>query len=309
MDTILLFYSYFHLDYPERVKNWQMELCKELNLKGRIILAHEGINGTLGGSTENIEKYKAAVKNHPLFKGVDFKESPGAGDDFPRLRIVVKREVVNLGLDPELITAKDGGKHLKPDEVHELLTNKPDNLIVLDARNKAEWKIGKFVDAITPDIDTFRELPEYIDQNLEQFKDKQVLMYCTGGIRCERASAFLKSKNIAQEVYQIEGGIQRYTDQYPDGYFRGKNYVFDGRVAVKINDDILSECLHCNKPCDDYANCLNAVCNEHFICCPECFKQFNQTCSTECMELVASGKATTRPERYRTACSLEAPKK
>jgi len=305
MDTILLFYSYFHLEYPERVQKWQLELCKELGLKGRIIIAHEGINGTLGGATEKIERYKKAVENHPLFKGIDFKESSGVGNDFPRLRVVIKNEVVNLGLDPKTITADKGGKHLTPQEVHELLSNKPENLVVLDARNKVEWAIGKFTNAITPNIETFRELPEFINQNEEQFKDKQVLMYCTGGIRCERASAFLKSKNITQEVYQIEGGIQRYTEQYPDGFFRGKNYVFDGRVAVKVNDDILSNCLHCKQPCDEYVNCLNGVCNEHFVCCKQCVANHNQTCRIECNELVTTGAVQTRPVRYRNACIID----
>ncbi len=121
-------------------------------------------------------------------------------------------------------------------------------------------------------------------------------MYCTGGIRCERASAYLNEKNIAKNVYQMSGGIHRYAEQYPDGYFRGKNYVFDGRIAVKINNDILSTCTHCAQLCDDYHNCLNAQCNKHFISCSPCVENLKKTCSDSCALLITENKTTTRPE-------------
>ena len=146
-----------------------------------------------------------------------------------------------------------------------------------------------------PDINHFRELPEYIDTHLDQFKDKQVLMYCTGGIRCERASAYLKSKNIAKQVYQIEGGIHRYVEQYPDGFFRGKNYVFDNRITLKVTDDILGTCLICTTLCDNYTNCLNAKCNKHFICCDPCLNKLNNTCNTVCHDFVGHNKVNKRP--------------
>ena len=187
---------------------------------------------------------------------------------FPKMEIKVKKEVVHLGIDPEALTINSGGDHLNPDQVHELLKNKPEDLVILDARNDYEWRIGKFENAITPEIKNFRELPEFIDENIDTFKDKQVLMYCTGGIRCERATAYLNEKNVAKKVLQIEGGIVRYCEKYPDGFFRGKNYVFDRRVAVKINDDILTHCDLCNATCDEYTNCINAECNEHYIHAP-----------------------------------------
>lgn len=295
MGKLILFYKYVEVQYPKQILKWQTKICQELGLKGRVILAQEGINATLAGDSAPIDRYKILMDNHPLFGGIDFKESEGNADYFPRLRIVVKDEIVRLGIPADKLKAAQGGKHLTPAQVHQLLKNKPENLVILDARNRYESKIGTFTDAITPEIAHFRDFPEYIDKNLEQFKDKQVFMFCTGGIRCERASAYLKIKNVAQEVYQLDGGIQRYIEQYPDGFFRGKNYVFDGRIAVKVNDDILSSCELCSKPSDDYNNCMNADCNKHFVSCASCYQDYNQTCSKKCLELLAENKVAQRP--------------
>lgn len=294
MGKILLFYKYIDIQYPEQVKKWQFEICQSLGLRGRIILAHEGINGTVGGSPEATQAYVEAMNAHPLFGNIDFKEAPGGSDYFPRLRIVVKKEIVHLGIDPTQLSAKNAGKHLTPAQAHELIKQKPDNLVILDGRNNFEARIGKFEGAITPDINYFREFPAYIDQHAEQFKDKQVLMYCTGGIRCERASAYLKEKGITQEVYQIEGGIDRYVQAYPDGFFRGKNYVFDARVAVKVNDDILTSCDICQTPYDDYTNCLNAECNKQYIACEPCITVLENCCSTQCQRLVEAKNVVVR---------------
>lgn len=300
MGKILIYYKYVPINDPQEVVNWQKAVCLALGLKGRILIAKEGINGTVGGSDNAAEIYKKIMLSHPLFDDVDIKESEGAADHFPRLRVVVRNEIVTLGVDPEKITAKDGGKHLTPDEVHTLLSNRPEDLVILDARNDFESAIGAFKDSITPPIKHFRDLPKYIDEHLDQFKDKKVLMHCTAGVRCERATAYLKSKGVAKEIYQIEGGIHRYIEKYPDGFFRGKNYVFDGRLSVKANDDILGKCALCSIPCDDYNNCLNADCNKHFICCDDCIQKYNYTCGTNCFELVANNKARLRP-LYRTA--------
>lgn len=295
MGKVIIFYKYVDIQYPKQVLKWQTRVCEELGLKGRIILATEGINATLGGEKDHIDRYKDLMNYHPLFGGIDFKECDGDADYFPRLRIVVKDEIVKLGIPADKLKASDGGKHLTPAQVHELLTHKPENLVILDARNNYESKIGTFTGAITPDIKHFRQFPEYIDNSLEQYKDKKVLMFCTAGVRCERATAYLKVKNVAQEVYQIEGGIQRYIEQFPDGYFRGKNYVFDGRITVRVNNDILSSCEICAKPYDDYNNCLNASCNKHFIACPDCIQQLKNTCSSTCRELLETKKVAPRP--------------
>lgn len=295
MGTILLFYKYVNIPQPKRFAKWQKKICEELGLRGRVLIAQEGINGTLGGSTQAIDRYKAIMLADPSFADIDFKENEGSAEHFPRLRIATRATIVNLGIDPRELTAQQGGTHLSPEEVHTLLLNKPDNLIIFDARNEVESAVGKFTDAITPAIKYFRDLPEYIDNNSDLFKDKQVLMYCTGGIRCERASAYLNTKGIAQQVFQLEGGIHRYAEQYPDGFFRGKNYVFDNRIATKVNDDILGSCSICAISCDDYLNCLNALCNKHFICCASCKETLQNTCSVQCKTLVLEKKAPQRP--------------
>jgi UPF0176 protein len=202
-----------------------------------------------------------------------------------------------MGVDPSQVTVQDTGIHLTPDQTHELLSNRPDDLIVLETRNDYEWEVGRFEGAENPNIKTFREFPAYVDQNLERYKDKEVLMYCTGGVRCERATAYLVQKNVAKKVYQIEGGIVRYIEKYPEGHFRGKNYVFDNRITVRANHDILSNCLHCPTKSDDYTNCLNALCNKHFTVCTPCNTQFANCCSEHCKNLVATKQTITRDSR------------
>jgi predicted sulfurtransferase len=295
MGKIILFYKYVSIEYPKQILKWQHKICTDLGLKGRILLAPEGINATLGGSIENTERYKQIMNNNILFNNIDWKESVGDADDFPRLQITVKPTIVNLGIDPEKLTPAQGGRHLNPQEVHDLLSLKNENLVILDTRNDYEYAIGRFTDAINPDIKNFREFPEYIDKNIDMFKGKEVLMYCTGGVRCERATAYLKEKNVAKEVYQIQGGIHRYVEQFPDGYFRGKNYVFDKRLALKVNDDVLSDCFICHEPCDSYINCINSLCHVQIISCASCQKEYNFTCGPDCQALVAQAAVPIRP--------------
>lgn len=296
MSKIILYYKYVRINEPEAMVNWQRELCQALNLKGRILIAKEGINGTLGGTNEAIELYKKAMLNHSLFNDIDFKESHGSDKHFPKLQVKIKSEIVKLGIDPELIKAEDGGIHLTPEEVHELITKNldKDDFVLLDTRNDYESNIGTFVNAITCNTKTFREFPAYIDQHLNTFKDKKVIMFCTGGVRCERASAYLKSKNVAQEIYQIKGGIHRYVEAYPDGFFRGKNYVFDGRIAMQVTNDVLAQCEHCHIIYDEYTNCFNAECNRQIIVCPTCIEIYHNTCSETCKDLVQNLKVNIR---------------
>ena len=299
MHSIILFYKYVSIQYPQQILKWQKKICKELNLKGRIILAEEGINGTLGGHPDQLQEYKKLMNAHPLFGEIDFKESHNVGDHFPRLRIVVKNEIVYLGLDTKTITAQDAGIHLEPTQAHELIAQKPENLVIIDCRNRAESAIGRIENAVIPDTTYFREFPEYVDKHLDDLKDKQVLMYCTGGVRCERASAYIKSKGVAQEVYHIKGGVHRYVEEFPNGFFKGKNYVFDGRTAVKVTDDILGSCFVCQKACDEYINCMFAGCNRHFIGCTECMERLSNCCSTECLQIITQDPSKKRPTLIR----------
>jgi len=300
---ILLYYKYVAIQYPEQIMKWIRPLCERLNLKGRILIGTEGINGTVGGSVEEIEEFKKEFLAHPLFAGTDLKESAGSAEHFPRLMVKVKKEIVALGIDPEKLTVKDSGLHLSPEEVHQLITTNKD-LVILDTRNDYESRIGKFEGAITPALKTFRDFPEYIENNLETFKDKEVLMYCTGGIRCERATAVLNVKKVAKKVYQINGGICRYVEKYPDGFFRGKNYVFDDRIALKVNDDVLTDCDVCQKPADTYTNCMNTLCNKQFIACAPCREAYDYTCSEGCLDGILRGIAKPRKNRVGVIASI-----
>jgi len=297
--TILLFYKYVCIENPAQIKDWIAQLCNTLSLKGRIILAHEGINATVGGSNDACQQFIQELDAHPLFGDIDFKQSPGDARHFPRLKITIRKEIVALGIDPQELPADQGGTHLTPAQVHQLLQEDPEDLVILDARNNYESRIGSFAGAVTPDIENFRDFPAYIDQNLAPFKDKKVLMYCTGGIRCERASAYLKKTGVAKQVYQLTGGIARYVEQFPQGFFKGKNYVFDGRIAMTVTNDVLSHCDWCNASCNEYTNCINASCNKKTICCASCTATHNNTCSINCHDLVAKNqvKIRTKPAR------------
>ncbi len=294
MGKIILFYKYVAIEQPETIKAWLTQLCADLGLTGRIILAHEGINSTVGGSDTAIATFIETMNNHELFGNIDFKDAPGDENYFPRMRISIKNEIVNLGIDPKTLTAQQGGKHLTPQEAHDLISKKPENLVLIDTRNNYEARIGTIPGSMIPNKRYFREFPEYIDQNLDALKDKQVLMYCSGGIRCERASAYVKEKGIAREVYQIEGGIHRYIEQFPNGHFKGSYYVFDGRVSIKASDDILTNCDLCSVSCDFYVNCMNGLCNKQFIACTECIKNYAESCSATCKELMETKQVPIR---------------
>jgi len=286
MEAIMIFYKYVEIPDVEGIKKWQERLCQSLQLKGRMILANEGINATLAGEKRLLDKYMQLMNRHQLFGDIDYKFSEGSREHFPRISIKIKQEIVRLGISPEKLTVKNTGTYLTPQQVHELLQNKPDDLVIFDTRNQCEWEIGRFKDAITPEITYFRELPAYIERNIDVFKDKKVLMYCTAGVRCERATAYLKEKKLSKEVYQIKGGIHRYIEEYPDGFFRGKNYVFDGRISTQSNNDILSTCFTCKKECNEYINCNNTRCNRHYISCDLCKKKLQGFCSDDCLIIV-----------------------
>jgi predicted sulfurtransferase len=294
MGNILLYYKYVAITDPVALSREQRELCTRLGLTGRIIIAHEGINGTVGGSLEAAEHYQQAMHKNPLFSDMEFKISEGGSDCFPRLTISVKEEIVHLGISPKELSADQAGDYLSPKQVHELINEQKENLVLLDTRNTYETAIGTFKNALIPPIENFRDLPAYIDAHQELFKNKEVVMFCTGGVRCERATAYLKTKGIADKVYHIKGGIVRYTEAYPDGHFRGKNYVFDGRVSVQINNDIIGKCQFCATPFDDCSNCVNTRCNNRMLSCPDCSEKYYNSCSTTCADLIKNSAVPVR---------------
>lgn len=304
MGKVVLYYKYVHIENPKQIMKWQRRLCQRLELTGRILIGQQGINGTVAGSDNAVEGYIQAMNKHDLFGGIDFKLDEGGSELFPRLRTAIRDEIVTLGVSPDKARIEHTGVHLTPEETHEMISSNKD-LVILDTRNTYETKIGTFKGALIPPIENFRDLPEYIDNNEELFAGKEVLMFCTGGIRCELATAYLNQKNIAKKVYQIEGGIVRYTEKFPDGYFRGKNYVFDGRVAVKINDDVIGSCEICGVSNDDLTNCINVMCNKQYIGCPACLEKLGNTCSPACHELVTNEAVSVRTQPKKVTLAHE----
>jgi len=286
---ILLFYKYINIENPEVVKNWQLELCKKLHLKSRIIVAKEGINGTLEGTVENTEKYIQEMSKDPRFSDIVYKKSEGTGNAFPKISVKVRNEIVSLKLEENDFSPQEcTGKYITAEELYSWFTNQKE-FYVVDMRNDYEHKVGFFENSILMPIKNFRELPNKI-QHIEHLKEKTVVTVCTGGVRCEKASGLLIKYGF-KDVYQLKDGIVTFMEKFPNKFFLGKLYVFDNRFVMGFNTDskehvVVGKCDKCNKPTDDYVDCAYIHCNSdnrHFLCCKECRKdKKNLYCSTEC---------------------------
>ncbi len=274
MHDIILFYKYVHIENPAQLALHQKELQLALGLKGRSIIASEGVNITLEGTTENVDKYLADLFSDPRFKDVNIKHSKGNGNAFPKTSVKVRSEIVTLGLDkacdidPNQLT----GIHLKPEELHQWFADKKEFYIV-DMRNVYEHQVGHFEGSICPPMDNFRELPKFIE-SIAHLKDKTVLTVCTGGVRCEKASGYLLSQGF-KDVYQLENGIVSYMEKYPNENFLGKLYVFDSRIAMGFYTDdpkhqVVGKCWVCSESCERFTNCVVDDCNRKMIACQEC---------------------------------------
>jgi predicted sulfurtransferase len=290
--NVLLFYKYVTIEDPETIAQWQRELCSRLNLTGKILIAIEGINATVAGDSKDLtDEYINEMRKNALFSDIDFKESPGRGRiDFESLSVRVTNEIIttNFVKDLHMLRNVPRGIHLSPEQFHQALekNTEQNNICILDVRNFYESRIGKFENAICPPIRAFSQFAEYVDENLDMFKDKKVYMYCTGGIRCERASAYMKLKGIS-DVYQLSGGIHRYIEQFPNGKFRGKNYVFDERGYIKANSDVITTCDVCKvTPYDIYRFCSSEGCRTIVIACDICREKNNGKiyCCEECKQ-------------------------
>lgn len=287
MQKVILYYKFSPVADPEAVKLWQRALCEKLNLKGRILIAEHGINGTLGGDIDDLKAYVKETKSFAAFKGTVFKWSDGGRDDFPRLMVKVRPEIVTFGIPDEIKVDEKGivggGTHLKPKQVHELVESR-DDVIFFDGRNAYEAAVGKFKDAVVPDVEHTRDFAtELQDPKYDSIKDKPIVTYCTGGIRCEVLSMMMK-KNGFSDVYQIDGGIVKYGEEYKDdGLWEGSLYVFDDRMGHKFSDKAkdIGACVHCGGKTSNFENCANMACNKLVIICEDCNPQ--KTLCTTCV--------------------------
>lgn len=259
------------------MKLWQKTLCEGLNLRGRILISPHGLNGTVGGEMDDLKKYIKATKEFPGFKGIVFKWSDGAREDFPRLSVKVRDEIVAFRATDELRVDETGvvggGKHLKPKDVHKLVEEKGEEVVFFDGRNAHEAAIGKFKNAVVPDTHTTHDfITELESGKYDDLKNKPIVTYCTGGIRCEILSSLMINRGF-KEVYQIDGGIVKYGEVYgDDGLWEGSLRVFDNRMTVDFSDHAktIGKCSHCDGPTNNYENCAYANCNDLVLICLNC---------------------------------------
>lgn len=274
---VLLFYRFTPLQDPEAVHQWQRVLCESLGITGRIIISPHGINGTVGGALRDIKSYIKATKRYEPFRHMEFKWSDGSGRDFPRLRIKVRPELVAFGVPDEIQVDRhgvvNGGVHLSPDEVDELVAARGDEVVFFDGRNAFEAEIGRFRNAIIPNVKTTRDFMTEIESGkYDDLKGRPVVTYCTGGIRCEILSAIMKNRGFS-EVYQIDGGVVRYGEVKRDSsLWEGALFVFDERQTVTFSDHAvtLGACENCQRPTSKYVNCKNPTCRALILQCSEC---------------------------------------
>ena len=277
LQKIILYYGFAPVADPEALKLWQKTLCESLGLKGRILISKHGINGTLGGDMSALKKYVRQTKEYPGFKKIDFKWSEGTGQDFPRLRVRVRPELVAFNAPDEVQVDANGvvggGVHLKPAQVDELVAERGDEVVFFDGRNAFEAKIGKFKNAIIPDVQTSHDFIRDIESGkYDDIKDKPIVTYCTGGIRCEILSSIMIQRGF-KEVYQIEGGIVRYGESQGDeSLWEGSLYVFDDRMNIDFTDKAktIGECENCGGATSSFRNCASLACRDLILLCDSC---------------------------------------
>ncbi|TDE46562.1 rhodanese-related sulfurtransferase [Flavobacterium rhamnosiphilum] len=285
----LSFYAYAQISNPTQFRNELFLAWNSLEVLGRIYVASEGINAQLSLPADNFYAFKDSIEVYDFMKGIRLNIAVEQDDhSFLKLTVKVRDKIVADGLVDETFDVTNIGIHLKAKEFNELLEDP--NTIVVDMRNHYESEIGHFTKAIKPDVDTFRESLPIIEEQLAEHKqDKKLLMYCTGGIRCEKASAYFKHKGF-ENVYQLEGGIIEYTRQVKaeglESKFIGKNFVFDHRLGERITADIVSQCHQCGAPCDVHTNCVNEGCHLLFIQCDSCKEKMEGCCSAECVSVI-----------------------
>ncbi len=283
----LSFYRYVQLPDPHAYRDQLFIDLSSLGVLGRIYVAHEGINAQISVPKDSFNAFEEFIHGSETLTGVRLNIAVEQGKSFYKLKILVRNKIVADGLNDDTFDVTRRGKHLSAEEFNSLAGD-PETIIV-DMRNHYESEVGHFENAITPDVDTFREALPIVEDMLRDKKDKHIVMYCTGGIRCEKASAYYKHKGFSN-VYQLDGGIIEYAREVKKkglkNYFKGKNFVFDERLGEKISDEVIARCHQCGNPADTHTNCANEGCHLLFIQCEECANKYEGCCSTECQDII-----------------------
>ncbi|MED1201563.1 rhodanese-related sulfurtransferase [Heyndrickxia acidicola] len=281
---VLLYYNYVTIDNPEEFAAQHLAFCKEIGLKGRILVAKEGINGTVSGTEEQTQMYMDTMKSDPKFADMVFKIDESDAHAFKKMHVRPRNELVTLRLEDDINPHEVTGKYLSPKEFFEAMQK--EDTVIIDARNDYEYDLGHFRNAVRPDIKTFRDLPDWIRENKEEFQGKKILTYCTGGIRCEKFSGWLLEEGF-EDVSQLHGGIVTYgKDAEVQGeLWDGQCYVFDSRIAVPINRKdhvIVGKDYFTGEPCERYVNCANPECNKQILCSEDNEHKYMRSCTDEC---------------------------
>jgi UPF0176 protein len=278
MQKILLYYKFTPISDPDVVRLWQKTLTDSLNLRGRILVSRSGLNGTVGGDIDDLKRYIKETKQYAGFKDIVFKWSDGGRENFPRMSVKTRRELVGFKNSEDEFEVDEngvvgGGVHLKPRQVHELIEKYGDDVVFFDGRNAHEAAIGKFKNAVVPNTNTSRDFIDELESDkYDDIKGKKVITYCTGGIRCEVISAMMRKRGF-KDVYQIDGGIVKYGEAYgDDGLWEGSLRVFDDRMTVDFSDHAktIGKCSHCDGPTNNFENCAWANCNDLVLICLHC---------------------------------------
>jgi UPF0176 protein len=279
--TVLLFYKYTQLQDPERLREQLLAEAKRLSLTGRILIAHEGINGTVEGTSENAEAFSTLLKTVPELSDMRIKTSEGTGKAFPKLKVRVRNEIVGTRFPTEIDPVKDTGTYLPPEELRRWYEEGED-FEIIDMRNDYEFKSGHFRGSINPRLENSRDLPKTV-KKLKNLKDKKVLTVCTGGVRCEKMSAYLKKEGFT-DVYQLHDGMHGYMQKYPGKDFLGTLYTFDQRHTMHFGGDreVVGKCHRCKTSTEKYIDCDNKLCHKHLLACDDCKAKLNNHCSLLC---------------------------
>lgn len=277
---LLAYYWITPIENPQLEVARHKEFFKSRNFRGRIYISEQGINGQASALTEHAEEYKAWMGADPRFQKMSFKEHLAQEHAFEKMTVKYRKQLVAIDCEVDFSLR---GESVCPAEWKRMLEERDEETIVLDVRNDYEWKVGHFEGSELPQLETFRQFPAYAKKLKEKGRVKKVMMYCTGGIRCEFFSAIMKKEGF-EKIYQLDGGVINYGEKEKGKYWKGKLFVFDDRLVIPLSEDKapISCCEHCNTPNDVYYNCANMDCNKLFLCCPNCLKEHKGCCSCEC---------------------------